>query len=444
MYVTLSESKRELEGVAKSHGWSLDKVSIFELSSRAESLRLEDQYSAFHPAEIEFHDTTQSILDQVERAQPSRIVFDSLSDLRLLARDSFRYRRQIQALKHYFTNRNCTVILLDDNTAQPRDMQLYSIAHGVILLERIPREFGKVRRRLEVVKLRGSKFAEGYHDYSIETGGLAVWCRLVAADYGFVPNSGYLTTSNAGLDAMWGDGLERGTSTIFIGPAGSGKSSLAMSYAVSAAANGESVSVFLFDESLHTSHRRSIGLGSNPHPHLQSGNLRMRRIDPAEMSVGAFVELIRNAVESEKASVIVIDSLNGFIQAMPGEQHLALQMHELLSFLNQRGVATILVMTQSGLLSSKMRSPVDLSYLADNVLLLRFFEGGGQIRKALSVVKKRSGSHEKTIRELQLHDGRIQVGEPLTGFQGILSETAVNTGRHDSLEEGANGNDLTS
>jgi circadian clock protein KaiC len=421
LYVTLSESKAEIEKVARSHGWSLEGVTVLEYLPTEDSLRPEDQYSAFHPSEIEFQDTTQTILKQVEESKAARVVLDSLSAIRLLARDSLRYRRQVMALKHFFTTRNCTVLLLDDSSSNDPDMQLRSIAHGVLLLEKVPREFGNTRRRIQVAKMRGSIYREGYHDFNIRTGGLVIYPRLIAGEHRDGFPEGYVTSGIPAFDALWGEGIDRGTSTLFIGPAGSGKSTIAMSYAVAAARRGEFASVFLFEERMRTACKRCTQLDIDPRSQMERGLLHMEQIDPAELSPGEFVQHVRNTVEIRGAQVVVIDSLNGFMNAMPGEQYLQMQMHELLAYLNQRGVATILVLAQAGLVNANMTSPVDLSYLADNVLLLRFYEFGGEIHKALSVIKKRSGGHEETIRELSMRDGRITVGPPLNNFRGVLS-----------------------
>jgi circadian clock protein KaiC len=421
LYVTLSESKDEIEKVARSHGWCLDGVSVFEYTPAEGGLRPEDRYSAFHPSDIEFQDTTETILRTVEDLHPSRIVIDSLSEIRLLAGDSLRYRRQVLALKHFFSTRNCTVILLDDRTAGRNDQQLQSIAHGCLSLDKLPREFGRTRRRLEIEKMRGCTYREGFHDYNIETGGMAVYPRLVPRDHEGTFTEGYLEGVSPALDALWGRGIERGTSTLFLGPAGSGKSSLALSYAVAAARRGECASVFLFEELPRIACKRAASLNIDPSPYIESGRLHFRQINPAELSPGEFVQRVRDTVEKEGATVVIVDSLNGFLNAMPEEQYLAMQMRELLSCLNHRGVVTILVMAQAGLVGSHLASPVDLSYLADNVLLLRYFETGGEIRKALSVVKKRGGFHEQTIRELSFREGAIEVGPPLKAFRGVLT-----------------------
>src|SRR5581483_7155276 len=420
LYVTLSESKSELHAVAKSHGWTLDSINIFELLPEESSLRPDGQYTVFHPSEVELADTTKAMLDEVEKRGPRRIVIDSLSELRMLAGDPLRYRRQILALKEYFAGRQCTVLLLDDRTSTDHDLQLQSIAHGVLAMENLPREFGIKRRRVEVVKLRASTFREGYHDYGIKTGGLEVYPRLIAAEHrpGFRPET--LPSGLKELDDLWGGGIDRGTSTLIMGPAGAGKSSDLAQYAVAATERGEAASVYLFDEGLQTFLTRARGLGMNADSALKKGLLQLEQIDPAELSPGEFVTRIRKAVEVQHARLIIIDSLNGFLNAMPGEQRLILQLHELITFLNQQGVATFLIMAQHGLLGREMASPVDVSYLADSVLLLRFFESQGEVKQALSIVKKRTGRHERSIRELQFN-GRICIGHALAQFRGILS-----------------------
>ncbi|MDZ4799124.1 MAG: ATPase domain-containing protein [Bryobacteraceae bacterium] len=421
LYVTLSESQREIEKVARSHGWTLENLTIFEYTPTEDSLRPEDQYSAFHPSEVEFQDTTQNILAEVDRVQPARVVLDSLSEIRLLARDSLLYRRQVLALKHFFTNRNCTVLLLDGRTGTVQDLQLQSIAHGVLMLEKVPREYGRTRRRLQVSKLRGSKYREGYHDYSIETGGIRVYPRLVANEHRAGAVSGTVSSGLAELDSLWGGAIDRGTSTLLLGPAGSGKSSVSMSYAVAAVERGETAAMFLFEEWTRLACTRAASLGMDVTSWLEKKKLFMEQIDPAELSPGEFVQRVRETLEEHKPTVIVIDSLNGFINAMPGEHHLVIMMHELLMFLNQRGAATFVVLSQAGLMGDAITSPVDLSYLADNVLLFRYFEAHGRFRKALSVVKKRSGGHEDTIRELSMAGGRIHIGPALKEFRGVLT-----------------------
>ena len=433
LYVTLSESEREIRTVARSHGWSLENIVIYEFTPNEDSLKPDDQYSAFHPSDVEFEDTMQRILAEVDRLQPARVVIDSLSEIRLLARNSLLYRRQILALKQFFTNRNCTTLLLDDRTATEHDLRLQSVAHGVLMLEKVPREYGRTRRRLHVAKMRGCIYREGFHDYSILTGGVEVYPRLIASEHRGNMLFDRASSGIPRLDELWGGGLDRGTSTLLLGPAGSGKSSIALAYAIAAARRGERAAMYLFEEWIELSCKRGAGLDMDPAPHLASGKLTMEQIDPAELSPGEFIQHVREAVERDNAKVVVIDSLNGYINAMPGEHHLALQMHELLGFLNQRGVLTILVLAQAGLMGTNMTTPVDLSYLADNVMLLRYFEATGRVRKALSVVKKRSGRHEDTIREIHFGEGCISIGEPLEAFRGILTGIPVYTGSEATL-----------
>jgi circadian clock protein KaiC len=420
LYVTLSESKAELLGVAESHGWSLEQIPIFEMAPHDEDIRPDAQYTVFHPSEIELADTTSSVLKQVDEVQPARVVFDSLSELRMLARDALRYRRQILGLKRYFSGRNCTVLLLDDRTAEGNDLQLQSIAHGVLVMESLEKDFGIKRRRLEIRKMRGSRFREGFHDYAIETGGVVVFPRLIASEHkpGTTPQP--VLSGVEELDQLLGGGLDMGTSTILMGPAGCGKSTIAALYAATAAERGDPAVIFTFDETVATLLHRAEGMKIPLRKHLDSGKIIVRQIDPAEISPGEFVHVVRKQVESG-ARIVVIDSLNGFMNAMPGEEFLTMQMHELLSYLNQQGVATIITLAQHGVIGATMNSPVDISYLADSVLLFRYFEAGGSIKQALSVMKKRTGQHERTIRELSFKDGKIQVGAPLQDFEGVLT-----------------------
>ena len=422
LYITLSESKRELLIAAESHGWNLDKVEIFELLPDESTLRPDRQYTVFHTSEVELVNTTASVLEQVDKLKPQRVVIDSLSELRMLAQDALRYRRQILAFKQLFAGRRCTVLLLDDRTCTDRDLQLQSIAHGVLSMQNLSREYGIKRRRMEVVKLRGSTFREGFHDYGIVRGGLEVYPRLIAAEHhpGFKREK--LLSGVPELDALWNGGVDRGTSTLIMGPAGCGKSTLAAAYAIAAAKRGEHATIYLFDEGIETMLARLRGLGMDASPHIEAGRLLLEQIDPAELSPGEFVARVRKQAKDRKSRIIVIDSLNGFLNAMPGEKFLAIQLHELLTYLNQLGMATFMVLAQHGLLGREMESVVDVSYLADSVLLLRYFEAGGKVKQAISVVKKRSGDHERSIRELRLQNG-IVVGEPLLGFRGVLSGT---------------------
>lgn len=420
LYVTLSESRHELLGVAESHGWSLATVPIFEMTPQEEELSPEAQYTVFHPSEVELADTISSVLKQVDQLQPTRVVFDSLSELRMLARDALRYRRQILALKRYFSGRNCTALLLDDRTAGTHDLQLQSIAHGVLMLQNLGRDFGINRRRLEVRKLRGSRFREGFHDYVIETGGVAVFPRLIASEHNPGSSRTAIPSGLDELDTLLGGGLETGTSAILMGPAGCGKSTIASHYCTAAAERGELAALFTFDETLTTLVHRAEGLGMPIRKHVKSGKLLLRQIDPAEISPGEFVQIVRERVD-EGCNLIVIDSLNGFLNAMPGEAFLIMQMHELLSYLNQQGVLTIMTLAQHGIIGTAMNAPVDMSYLADSVMLFRYFEAGGRVRQALSVLKKRTGRHERTIRELSFIESKVRVGPPLQEFEGVLT-----------------------
>jgi len=427
LYVTLSESRQELLAVAESHGWSLDGIAIFELLPEENSLKVDRQYTVFHPAEVELADTTRAILDRVEGCSARRVVIDSLSELRMLAQEPIRYRRQLLALKQYFSDKSCTVLLLDDRTTTDRDLQLHSVVHGVISLENLPREYGVRRRRMQIVKLRGSTFREGYHDYSIKRGGVAIYPRLVAAEHkpGFPEE--VVTSQVHELDMLFGGGLHRGTSTLVFGPAGSGKSTICAKYAIEAAQRGEAASVYLFDEGIRTFVARLARFGMDPETHLRSGLLHVEQIDPAEMSPGEFVSRIRDDVSKRNCRLLVIDSLNGFTNSMPGEQYLPIQLHELISYLNQQGLVTLLVFAQHGLISSELVSVVDISYLADAVLLLRYFETDGEVKLAISVVKNRSGPHEKTIRVLSLGK-KITIGNPVSGFRHVLSGVSETLG----------------
>jgi circadian clock protein KaiC len=427
LYVTLSESERELRLVAKRHGWSLDEISIFELVPPEAALDPEKELTLFHPAELELSETSKMIFDRVADVEPTRVVFDSLSEMRLLAQNSLRYRRQILALKHFFAGRRCTVLLLDDLSSSEQDLQLHSIAHGVITLQQTAVDYGAERRRMRVKKMRGIKFRGGYHDFIIATGGITIFPRLVAAEHHKAFIGDLATSGVAELDMLLGGGLERGTSVLLVGGAGVGKSSIAVTYAVGAARRGERVAMFAFDEGLGTLFARAAGLGVNMQEYVDQGVITVQQIDPAEMSPGEFTQLVRDAVEKRNVRVLLIDSLNGYLNAMPDERFLVLQVHELLSYLNQLGVLTIMVLAQHGLLG-QMQTPIDLSYLSDSVIMLRYFEAAGRVRRALSVVKKRSGTHENAIREFQLTANGVKVGPPLTEFSGILTGTPTYVG----------------
>ena len=420
LYITLSETAEELASVADSHGWSLDSISVFELINDMD-LDPDGEQSILYPSEIELGETTQSVMQQVGMQAPSRIVFDSLSEMRLLAQNPLRYRRQILALKHYFSSRKCTVLLLDDKTSEAGDQQLHSIAHGVISLEQAAHEFGPERRRLRVVKMRGLKFRGGYHDFIVGTGGLQVFPRLVAAEHGreFTANS--QSTGSAGLDRLLGGGLVPGTSFLICGPSGIGKTTTSMRCALAAMERGERVSYYLFDEGLSTFLLRSKALGMDLMPYIDNGLLTIHHIDPAEVAPGEFSHMLRTAIERNNAKFVVIDSLNAYLQAMPGEKFLILQMHEILSYLNQQGITTVLVLGQHGVIGD-VHVDVDLSYLSDATMFLRFFESGGQIRTAMFVIKSRTSNHQRTLHEFRISaEGGIQVGDALENFEGILT-----------------------
>ncbi len=427
LYVTLSETSDELLAAAATHGWSLEGVELYELVNEL-GLDPDSEQSILHPSEVELGETVKEVIRRVDALKPSRVVFDSLSELRLLAQNPLRYRRQILALKQFFATRSCTVLMLDDRTSETGDLQLHSIAHGVISLEQAPREFGPERRRLRIVKMRGMKFRGGYHDFVIDTGGLVVYPRLVAADHhvDFKPIAH--STGSSGLDLLLGGGLVAGTNTLLMGPSGVGKTTTAIRCMLTALERGETATYFLFDEGLGTLLTRAAALGMDLRPHVEAGRLTLTTIDPAELSPGEFSAKVRTAVEERKSSMIAVDSLNAYLHAMPGEQFLLLQMHELLSYLNQSGVTTLLVLGQHGIVG-EVRTDVDLSYLSDAILLFRFFEAKGEIRTALSVVKTRASAHERTIRELKLTHGGVRVGQALDDFEGVLSGLPAYHGR---------------
>lgn len=440
LYITLSETKVELEAVARSHGWSLAGLPIVELVAQETELEPDNQYTMFHPSEVELTTTTKTILSQVEVLRPTRVVIDSLSELRLLAQNPLRYRRQVLALKQFFMGRHCTVLLLDDRTSEAHDLQLQSIAHGVIELEQLSPQYGAERRRLRVSKLRGQSYRGGYHDFKILHGGLEVYPRLVAAEHEGDDDETLLKSGVEELDALLGGGLEYGTSVLLVGPAGAGKSSLATQFAKAAADAGMGAAIFAFDERRQTLLRRSRGLGIDLEPAIASGTLKLQQVDPAELSPGEFAHAVRRAVDGENdlpgARVIVIDSLNGYLNAMTEERFLTAQLHELLTYLGNKGVVTFLIVAQHGVVGQHMQTPVDTSYVADAVILFRFFEAAGQVRQAISVVKKRIGEHERTIREYHLSKQGVEVGKPLDEFHGILTGTPVFTGSNQSLTGG--------
>ncbi len=427
LYVTLSETADELRAAAATHGWSLDAIEVYELVSEL-GLDPDSEQSILHPSEVELGETVKEVIGRVDDFEPARVVFDSLSELRLLANNPLRYRRQILALKQFFAKRRCTVLMLDDRTSEPSDQQLHSIAHGVISLEQAPREFGAERRRLRIPKMRGIKFRGGYHDFVLATGGLTVFPRLVAAEHRATFYATAASTGSVELDLLLGGGLVPGTNTLFIGPSGVGKTTTSVRCMVAALERGERATYFLFDEGLVTLLARSAALGMDLRPHIESGRLTVTQVDPAELAPGEFAWKVRAAVEERASSFIVLDSLNAYLHAMPDEQFLILQMHELITYLNHQGVTTLLVLGQHGIVGD-VRSDIDLSYLSDGILLFRFFEANGEVRSAMSVVKSRVNAHERTIREFRLTGAGLQVGEALRDFRGVLTGLTSYSGR---------------
>ncbi len=428
LYVTLSETGEEMQAVATSHAWDTSRLQIRELAP-PDSLDPDDQYTMFQPSEIELAATTKLILADVQELNPTRVVFDSLSELRLLAGSALRYRRQILALKQFFAGRDCTVLMLDDMTATDHDLQVQSIAHGVIMLEQLSPEYGMERRRLRVLKYRGVRFRGGYHDYIIEKGGLKVFPRLVAAESRKATVPSALPSGIAELDALLGGGLDEGSSTLLIGSAGTGKSTLATQFVVAAAERGQKSAMFVFDENPATLINRCNCLDIKLESCIASGDVVLTQIDPAELSPGEFAAKVQHAAEVSGASLIVIDSLNGYLNAMPEERFLTAQLHEMLMYLGHRNVAVIVIGAHQGLIGTQMSMPIDASYLSDTVILLRFFESAGEVRQAISVVKKRNGAHERTIREFDLKHGGIRVGKVLRDFRGVLTGVPIYEGK---------------
>jgi circadian clock protein KaiC len=439
LYITLSESRNELLHVARTHGWDLSGIEIFELVPPELSLDTEREQSIVYASDLELGETVRMVMEEVERVAPARIVFDSLSEIRLLAQGPLRFRRQVLALKHYFAQHRCTVLFLDDLTQSDADLSLHSLAHGVIRLDQVAVSYGAERRRLRVFKMRGRPFRGGFHDFMIRTGGLEIFPRLVASSF---PETGQEPrTAGSGvaeLDALVGGGLDYGTSTLIIGPSGSGKSTLALTYIHAGLRRGETAFFVSFDETEAVFMRRAQGLGLGLERDRDEGRFTFRQVDPAELSPGELTSILRGLVEGG-ASMVVLDSLTGYQHAMPEEQYMLLQMHEIVTYLNQQGILTFLVLTQSGMVG-QMQSPVDLTYLADSVMLLRFFEAQGEIRRAVSMLKKRTGSHEPSIRELRIGQGGVQVGPKLDGFRGVLTGVPTFEGKARLLgEDGADG-----
>ena len=436
LYITLSETAEELTQVAASHGWSLDGVHIHEVIPGEEILSGEETYTVFHPSEIELNEAMRSFLNEIERLRPTRVVLDSLAELRLLAGSALRYRRHVLALKRFFSERRVTALVIDDRSSHEGDQHVQSVAHGLIVMEQVERQHGTDRRRLRIAKYRATPYRGGYHDFIIGKGGLQVFQRLDPSDYRVPGPQRRISSGLPELDELFGGGLETGTSTLLSGAPGTGKSTLAAQFVDAAAARGEKAAIFCFDEATPTLMVRAEALGMGLRRHVEAGTVSVAKIEPTELSPGEFIQLVRDNVDRLDASIVVIDSLNGYLQAMPDERFLVVQLHELLSFLASRGVVTILVSTQSGLIGSNMSSVVDASYLADNVVLLRFFEAEGAVRQAISVLKKRGGRHERTIREFSL-EGGVRVGKPLKEFHGVLSGIPQYRGEARELRERA-------
>lgn len=434
LYVTLSETQEELETVAQSHDWTLDGFALLDFSAIEQCLDVEKQNTVFHASELELNQIIQLIKDEVERTKPSRVVFDSLSEIRLLAQNHFRYRRQILALKQFFAKRSCTVLLLDDMANQHAlDEQVESIAHGVIFLEKLQLNYGTYRRRMHIRKIRGKAFREGNHDYAIKKGGLEVYPRLVANEHRHPFKRESLSTGNTQLDELLGGGIDRGTSSILLGPPGTGKSTLTMLFAYTLAQRKEHAFIYTFDENLDLYCSRAEALGMDFRKYIDLGFIHVRQVDPAEISPGELVQSIRDAVEVHGARLIIIDSLNGYLNAMPEEKYLVLQLHEILTYLNQQGVISILIVTNQGFFGANMPAPVDATYLADTAVILRFFESAGKVKKAISVIKKRSGAVEDTIREFKIEKTGIVIGQPLTQFRGVLTGTPTFVGKTEDI-----------
>lgn len=426
LYITLSETKEELLAVAASHHWSLEGVTIFELPV-SDVLSPDEENTLFHPSEVELAETTKALLDEIERVRPSRVVLDSLSEIRLLAQSALRYRRHVLSLKQFFIGRQCTVLMLDDSTSDPSDLHLRSVAHGVLTLEQLSPLYGAERRRLRVLKMRAVRFRGGFHDMILATGGMRVFPRLIAAEHHQKFPRRQLSSHVPNLDALAGGGIDYGTSTLLLGPAGTGKSTVVMQYMHAAAEAGDKVAMFCFDESAATVLVRARGMGLDLQRHIDAGTIEIRQLDPAELAPGEFVHAARDAVENRQVRVVVIDSLNGYINAMPEERFLTLQLHELLTYLGQMGVATLMVIAQHGVVGTAMQSPVDVSYLADSVLLFRHYEIEGTLSKAISMLKKRTGAHEMNIRQLTITAKGIVVGEPLGALRGVMTGVPART-----------------
>jgi circadian clock protein KaiC len=423
LWVTLSETTRELEQIAASHGWTLDGIDICNPARIERALTSEERYSFFSPADVELDEMRNRIFDVIRRDRPARVVFDPFSDVRHLSRDLLRYRREVLALREFLAEQSCTVLLMQELTrGTPGDLQAEALVHGYLTMHQDSPEYGGQRRRLRVHKMRGMRFREGFHDFAIHTGGIEVYPRLVAAEH-YEPHAEEAVSSGLGaLDTLLGGGVDRGSSLLILGAAGVGKSTIAAQYAVAAAERGEKAAFFIFDET----ERTRIGLPLERY--VADKTIVIRQIDSAEMSPGQLAHAIMHAVDADGASLIVIDSLSGYLGAMPEERFLSAHLHELLTYLNHRNVVTLLTLAQHGIVGEQVSAPVDISYLADSVLMIRYFEAFGAVRRAISVVKKRSGDHEVHVRELLVSSAGIAVGEPIAEFHGVLTGRPVFVG----------------
>ena len=432
LYIALSETKDEILSVARSHRWPIDTISIFELSALEQQLAQEERNTVFHPAEIELNKTTQMLLQRIQEVKPKRLVLDSLSELRLLSDSPLRYRRQMLSLKQFFAGQQMTVLLLDDHSADGGDLHVQSIAHGVISIEKIVSDYGAEKRRITINKMRGLNFIGGYHDAMIVPGGMRVFPRVVGSAHKRKNPRGQVPSGLVELDALLGGGLDRGTSCLLLGPAGTGKSTIALQFAIAAAKRGEVSLMCIFEENLDTLLARASSVGLPIEEFVASGKIKVMEVDPAELAPGEFAHCVIDHVRHQEARLVVIDSLNGFMQAMPDEGHVVIQLHELLSFLNRHGVLSLMTVAQHGLIGH-MQAPIDLTYLADTVILLRFFEQSGRIKKAISVIKKRIGKHEDTLREFRIDDQGVRVGEPLEQFHGVLTGSPTFHGNSEQM-----------
>jgi len=429
LYIALSETDRELRGTIASHGWTLpESVVIQELALSDRAFAEDRQQSLLYAADLELGETTRLIFDTVDRIKPQRVVLDSLSEIRLLAQSSLRYRRQLLAIKHHFAKVDTTILFLDDLTADVTDKTVHSIAHGVIRLEEISPEYGAGRRRLRVSKYRAHNYRGGYHDFVITRGGVRVYPRLVALEHRTQYERTKLSTGNAAFDSLLGGGVEKGSSTLILGPAGTGKSLISLTFAIAAIARGEKAALFLFDEEIGLLYDRTAAIGMPIEKLVEDGSLFIEQVDAAQVTPGEFAYRVRELVDKEGITMVTIDSVNGYRAAMSEETSLILHMHELLQYLNRRGASTFMTVAQHGIVGS-MDAPVDITYLADTVILLRFFEARGEVRRAVSVVKKRGGEHESTIREFKIGAGGIRLGDPLSEFTGVLLGVPTWTGR---------------